>query len=324
MVEDMDKDMDEEVIDKDMDEEVINKDMDEEVIDKDMDEEGINEGMNEGMNEEMNKNNENNKLKLNGNELEFTNKLDKKNRKLNDDIEDDIEGDIEDGIKNKLGGGNSIEDFNINVKDIDIDMYPEVMLENNYNNEPGDKLEDEEDEEEDEDLVDMIEDKLNNKKNKSLISKTFIQDLLSYLVDLQKIIKNMNKKNVDEEISKGRNSIIKENLRINRDLSAEGMEDTRKMVNNLKLLGRLDYTNMTQNYDDIMNGSEEDNESNELVNGFDIPKKIMDINNNEDRDLFAKDDVYGNDNGFYEENIFIGESEDMEGGDMDYGYLGID
>jgi hypothetical protein len=43
-----------------------------------------------------------------------------------------------------------------------------------------------------------------------------------------------------------------------------------------------------------------------------------------DRDLFAHNDIHGGDEGYYEEAVYIGVAEDMEGGDFDYGYIGVD
>ena len=208
-------------------------------------------------------------------------------------------------------------DLNKATENIDVEMYPEIIVSDNYTNEPGEDLEEDTD-----DFIDMIEDTLENKKNKTVVMKQFISDLFKYLIELQQIYSSMNNQTVAEEISKGRNAIIKENLRINRDLSAEGMEDTRKMVNNLRMLGRLDYTNIADNYDNIMQGADELRESDYEDDGNTVPEK--EIKDKNDGELFAKDDMYGNDEAFYEEDVFVGDAEDMEGGDFDYGYLGVD
>ena len=247
---------------------------------------------------------------LEGNELTFSSKLDAKMKDLEN---------IQSGGYNNNNENKSRIETNLNkaIDDIDVEMYPEIIVSENYTNEPGEDMEDEAD-----DLIDMIEDTLENKKNKLVVMKQFITDIFKYLIDLQKTYSSLNTNTVNEEISKGRNAIIKENLRINRDLSAEGMEDTRKMVNNLRMLGRLDYTNMMDNYDNIMLGTEEMTEADYEDTENAIPRK--EIKDGGDHELFAKDDIYGNDEAFYEEDVFVGDAEDMEGGDFDYGYLGVD
>ena len=195
------------------------------------------------------------------------------------------------------------------------------MITEIYQNEPGEDMEDLNNNNQD-NILDLIEDKLENKKNNTVIMKQFVNDVIIYLTDLQFIYSSMNNETVEEQISKGRVNTIKETLRLNRDLSAEGMEDTRKMVNNLRMLGRLDYTNLAANYDDIMYGTGGDEETNELEMGSTIPKK--EIIGDDDREMFARNDIHGADEEYYEEEYFVGVEEDMEGGDFDYGFVAVD
>jgi hypothetical protein len=223
------------------------------------------------------------------------------------------------GNNNEINNGSIDEKMDKSLEGIDTELYPEMIVSEHYQNEPG---EDVEDDEEEDTILDLIEDSLDNKQNHTHIMKQFVSDIIIYLTDIQHITSSMNNDTVEDEISKGRVTTVKETLRLNRDLSAEGMEDTRAMVNNLRMLGRLDYSNLASNYDNIMYGSGADEESNELEMDNTVPAREM--LGDGDRDLFAHNDIHGGDEGYYEEAVYIGVAEDMEGGDFDYGYIGVD
>lgn len=251
------------------------------------------------------------------NEFSYSDKLDKIQGGA-------ISGDYDSNNDKDNDNDNLLENINDKMnkrlEDVDEALYPEMMVSENYQNEPGEDIENKEVVEDD--ILDLIEENLENKKNHNIIMKQFVSDIIIYLTDLQFITSSMNNETVEDEISKGRVVTVKETLRLNRDLSAEGMEDTRAMVNNLRMLGRLDYTNLAANYDNIMYGSGADEETNELeMNSTVPPREIIGDN---DRELLAQGDIHGGDEGYYEEEVFVGVDEDMEGGDLDYGYIAVD
>ena len=250
------------------------------------------------------------------NDFSYSDKLDKKQSsqkggRSNNDNDSRNDSDNDNDISNRISKS---------LEDVDDTLYPEMMVSENYKNEPGEDVNDDEDDEDD--ILDLIEENLENKKNHGVVMKQFVVDIIIYLTDLQYITASMNNETVEDEISKGRVATVKETLRLNRDLSAEGMEDTRAMVNNLRMLGRLDYTNLAANYDNIMYGSGADEDTNELEMGSTVPPK--EIIGDGDRELFAQGDIHGGDEGYYEEAVFVGVAEDMEGGDLDYGYIAVD
>lgn len=167
---------------------------------------------------------------------------------------------------------------------------------------------------------------------------SYIRDCIMFLADNHKLAGDLNMDMIAKQIAKTREQQIRRNLRVFKFLNEEGREDDYHAIKEMMRIGRLKYADLADytqaNFpggDDgdpedtgMFTGEEDDREAkNYNIDPHETDDNDMD-NGIADSEAEAKRDRLGFSIHEHEEMGYVGEAEDMEGGDFDYGYVGVD
>lgn len=167
---------------------------------------------------------------------------------------------------------------------------------------------------------------------------SYIRDCIVYLADNHNLANDLNLTVISQQMAKIREQQVRRNLNAFKFLNEEGREDDYRMIKEFMRIGRLDYGDL----DDYMQanfpgGTGGDPEGTGMFTGEPDEREARNYNEDPKGDLDddmdrgiaaseaeAKRDRLGFSIHEHDEMGYVGEAEDMEGGDFDYGYVGVD
>lgn len=166
---------------------------------------------------------------------------------------------------------------------------------------------------------------------------SYIRDCIVFMADNHKLANDLNLTVIAQQIAKTKEQQVRRNLRVFKFLNEEGREDDYRLIKEMQRIGRLNWKDM----DDYMKANfpgADDSESEAMFIGepddrdaknYNKDQQLDDDMLGDDADVFAREREAKRDRlGFsaheYGELGYVGEAEDMEGGDFDYGYVGVD
>jgi hypothetical protein len=247
---------------------------------------------------------------------------------------------------NELGG---MEGLGVD----DMDLYPELVVEGSDGfvetgedevegegeNREGDEEGDEEGIEEGDRQMGGRNYNFRNKlvetrnTNKNIVI-SYVRDCIIYLGDNHRLADDLNETKIAELQAKNQEQQIRRNLNTFKFLNEEGMEDDYRAIREQMLIGNLTFANlgdyMAANFP---GGEDSDPEGTDLFIGEEDERGAKNYNRDTNLDNIdevgaseaeAKKDRYGFSNHEHQEMGYVGEAEDMEDAEFDYGYMGVD
>lgn len=164
---------------------------------------------------------------------------------------------------------------------------------------------------------------------------SYVRDCIIYLDDNHNLANDLNITVIAQQMAKIKEQQVRRNLRAFKFLNEEGREDDYKMIKQMMVIGRLDYGDL----DDYMQanfpgGNGGDPDGTGMFIGEEDDREAKNYNKDQDNgddldqvgasEQEAKKDRLGFSDHEHDEMGYVGEAEDMEGGDFDYGYIGVD
>lgn len=220
--------------------------------------------------------------------------------------------------------------------DAEMDLYPELVVEGSDGFGEGEEGEGEEkgdmegegEEQEGGNRNYNFRNKLveTRNTNKNIVI-SYVRDCIIYVGDNHRLVDDLNESKIAELIAKTEEQQIRRNLNTFKFLNEEGMEDDYRMIRERMLIGKLKFADLGDYMD--ANFGMDDQEDMEEVDDRETKNYNRDINlDNIDEvaasEAEAKKDRYGFSNHEHQEMGYIGEVEDMEDAELDYGYMGVD
>ena len=224
------------------------------------------------------------------------------------------------------------------------DLYPELVVEGRdgfrADMDSGEETGDEEDEENNEqsggargNFRDKLVETRNTNKNTVI---GYIRDCIVYMGNNNKLANDMNETVIGEQIAKNQEQQIRRNLDTLKFLNDEGREDDYRMLKEFMVIGKLKFADLGDYVEANFTTEVEDDpyvDEDRLYMGEEDEREAKNYNRDIDPDNVdevgaaeaeAKRDRYGFSMHDQEEMGYVGEAEEMEGGDFDYGYVGVD
>ena len=195
-------------------------------------------------------------------------------------------------------------------------MELDVNYSGEFDNEPGEVLEDEQ-------LPGYATKLIKTQKTNHEILTSFVKDYIYYIKGTEYLYNEMNVKHINEQKAMTYEKQKRQNLGVFKFLNQQGLEEDYRAIMAKMAIGELDYKNLDEFVTEYFGAEYGDAGYNDMDN---IPEDDMgataESNDIGKFDEQAKNNKLGLDDYEMEEMGFVGVAEDME--EMDYGNLGVD